>query len=230
MPKPILIEAANDQDFVVRGFATLKDAITTAITERGFCILGLSGGSTPKPIYEALGKEKIDWSKVWTFLVDDRYVRGDDPNSNQFLLRSTLLKNAAIPESQIIFPDTTLPLPQCVALYDQHLNSLLHKGPPDIVTLGMGDDGHIASLFPPLADDAFGPALVMHTMTEKFAVRDRMSVTVPVLTKATQAVFFLKGADKKKRWEEMMKSGEDERKWPAKLIIESVPTTVILRG
>ncbi|MSR87177.1 6-phosphogluconolactonase, partial [Candidatus Peribacteria bacterium] len=161
----------TDAEFVTEGTALMRQNIDHAIKARGFCILGLSGGSTPKPIYEALGRaaetpsSPIDWSKVWVFLVDDRYIRADDPNSNQFLLRSTLLKNATIPESQIIFPDTTLPLPECVKLYGQHLNDLLKKGPPDLVTLGMGDDGHIASLFPPLGDDAFGSACAIHTTT-----------------------------------------------------------------
>ncbi len=221
-----LLETHSEQEFMNQSVTFLKDALSKAIAARGFSILGLSGGSTPKPIYDALGKEKIEWSKVWIFLVDDRYIRADDPNSNQFLLRSTLLKNAPIPESQIIFPDTTLPLANCVNLYDQHLKSLLKKGSPDIITLGMGDDGHIASLFPPLNDAAFGPASVIHTTTEKFAVKDRISVTLPVLEKARQAVFFLKGATKKTMWDEMIKSSENERRWPGKKIVEKTETTV----
>lgn len=213
---PTMITAGTDAEFVARGVEFLRDSIVDAITENKRCVIGLSGGSTPKPIYEALGKEKLDWTKVWIFLVDDRYIRADDPNSNQFLLRSTLLKNAAIPESQLIFPDTTLPLAECVKLYDRHMTDLLKKGPADVVTLGMGDDGHIASLFPPLSEAAFGPKHVIHTTTEKFAVKDRISVTLPVLENAEEAVFFLKGAEKKKVWEEMTTSNEEGGRWPAK--------------
>ncbi len=223
-----IVTTSNEQDLLNKGVSSLAVGVSKAIADHDFCILGLSGGSTPKPIYEALGKEKLDWSKVWIFLVDDRYVRPDDPNSNQFLLRSTLLKHAPIPESQLIFPDTSLPLPECINLYEQHLKSLLQKGSPDIVTLGMGDDGHIASLFPPLTDDAFGPKLVIHTTTEKFAVRDRISVTMPVLKQAKQSVFLLKGAVKKRVWEEMMESTEDEKRWPAKGIIKGNNSTLIL--
>ncbi len=216
--------ARNDADFLEQGTAMLEHTIDTAVRERGFAILGLSGGSTPKPIYEALGTAKMDWSMVWIFLVDDRYVRADDPNSNQFLLRSTLLKHAPVPASQIIFPDTTLPLSECVNLYNQHLNDLLQKGSPDIITLGMGDDGHIASLFPPLSDEAFGPSCAIHTTTATFAVKDRISVTMPVLRKARQAVFFLKGAEKKQVWEEMMESAEGGKMWPAK----TLPTATVI--
>ena len=268
--EPTIITATDDADFCAQGVTCLKNGMTAAIADHGRCILGLSGGSTPKPTYETLGSMKIDWSKVWIFLVDDRYIRADDPNSNQFLLRSTLLKNAPIPESQIIFPDTSLPLSKCIDLYDRQITDLLRRGPPDIVTVGMGDDGHIASLFPPLGDDAFGPKLAIHTTTPsthstssgsprasrgatnsrsgpalgsearargegpsgprtagqapKFAVKDRISVTLPVLTKARQSVFFLKGPSKKAVWDDMMKSNEDERRWPAKAL--SVPTVI----
>ena len=222
--KPTIISATNDADFIAQGVTWINTAITESTSARGRTILGLSGGSTPKPIYEVLGKSAetssspIDWSKVWIFLVDDRYIRADDPNSNQFLLRSTLLKNAAIPESQIIFPDTSLPLSECVQLYGKYLKDLLKKGPPDLITLGMGDDGHIASLFPPLSDAAFGPGLAIHTVTDKFAVKDRISVTLPVLEQARQSVFFLKGNGKKRVWDEMMTGSEDERRWPAKAL------------
>ncbi|NOS68126.1 MAG: 6-phosphogluconolactonase [Candidatus Peribacteraceae bacterium] len=213
-----IISTKNDADFVARGVGFLEKAIREALSEHGCCIIGLSGGSTPKPIYEALGKEKMDWSKIWIFLVDYRYIRADDPNSNQFLLLSTQLKNAAIPESQIFFPDTSLPLQECINLYDRHLKDLLKKGAPDIVTLGMGDDGHIASLFPPLTDAAFGQAAAIHTTTDTFDVRDRISVTLPVLKKARQSIFFLKGERKKAVWDEMMASNDDEKRWPAKKI------------
>lgn len=225
--KTEVISAATEAEFVQRGVECLQKIITEATHQNGKVIVGLSGGSTPKPIYEALGKEKVDWSKVWIFLIDDRYVRPDDPNSNQFLLRSTLLKHAPIPESQIIFPDTTLPIDQCVPLYDRHLKDLLKKGLPDLVTLGMGDDGHIASLFPPLSNNAFGPAFVIHTTTEKFSVRDRISVTLPVLTTARQSIFFLKGAEKKRVWEEMMASEGGEKRWPAKAMIDKTDASVI---
>ncbi len=224
---PSLLETRSDGEFTDQSVTVLRGVLSDAIAKRGFAILGLSGGSTPKPIYEALGKEKLDWSRVWIFLVDDRFVRADDPNSNQFLLRSTLLKTAPIPDSQVIVPDTSLPLPECIDLYDRQMTDLLRKGAPDAVTLGMGDDGHIASLFPPLTDAAFGPSSVIHTTTEKFAVFDRISVTMPVLTKARQAVFFLKGAGKKKVWEEMMGSKEGERRWPAKKITEGNATVIL---
>lgn len=195
----------------------MRSAIAGAITERKRAVIGLSGGSTPRGIYEALGKEKLDWSRVWIFLVDDRYINADDPKSNQFLLRSTLLKHAPIPESQIVFPDTTVPYEECIQSYEDQLRSLL-KAPADLVTLGLGDDGHIASLFPPVPDEAFGDRVVIGTETERFDVKQRISVTIPVLQAAHEAIFFLKGEAKKKTWKEMMTSKDGPNRWPARAL------------
>lgn len=223
-----IIETANDDELARKGTDFLAELMKKAIDSRGFTIVGLSGGSTPKPIYEELGKRQdIDWARVWIFLVDDRYCNADSGKSNQFLLRMTLLKNAPIPESQLLFPKTDLDLRDCVHEYDAVITDMLKKGEPDAVTLGMGDDGHIASLFPVLDEDAFGPKNVVHNITDTFDIRDRISVTFPVLSSAREAVFFLKGKAKKEVWEEMERSTEDERRWPAKEILSTVKTTVI---
>ena len=217
MFQPKIIIVQHEAEFCGRGVEILQSSMSASIIERGKVVIGLSGGSTPRAIYEVLGKEKLDWSKVWVFLVDDRYINADDPKSNQFLLRSTLLKNAPIPESQIIFPDTTLPYEDCIRSYEVQLRSLL-KTPADLVTLGLGDDGHIASLFPPVLDDAFGDHLVIGTETEQFDVRQRISVTMPVLQAAREIVFFLKGEVKKKTWKEMMTSKDGPNRWPARAL------------
>ncbi len=222
------IETADEAEFVQKGTDFIADILKKAIASRGFAIMGLSGGSTPKPIYDALGeRDDIDWAKVWVFLVDDRYCKADSPKSNQFLMRMSLLRNAPIPESQLLFPRTDLPLHDCTHEYGRVIKEMLEKGEPDLITLGMGDDGHIASLFPMLDEDAFGPRNVVHNITDKFESRDRISTTFPVLSLAREAVFFLKGNAKKEVWEEMTRSSEDERRWPAKQILESVKTTVI---
>jgi 6-phosphogluconolactonase/glucosamine-6-phosphate isomerase/deaminase len=104
---------------------------------------------------------------------------------------------------------------------------LFRKGPVEIVTLGLGEDGHIASLFPPLNDLAFGEKLVIHTQTDRFAVKDRISVTMHLLQDARSHIFFLKGAGKKKVWDEMMGSDEEEQRWPAKAILELERSTVV---
>ncbi len=206
----------------------LEALIKAAIAEKGHAVIGLSGGSTPGPAYEALGRSKdIDWSAVWVFLVDDRHVRADDPKSNQFLLRSTLLRHAPIPESQVILPDPSLPLDACVRQYDQVIGSLVEQRGIDAVTLGMGDDGHTASLFPPLAEEAFGPAIAIHTTTERFDVRDRISLTLPILNRAKRSLLLLKGEAKRRVWEEMVAAKEGPSRWPLKALVDKGSMTVL---
>lgn len=220
---------SNEKTFVPDAVSFIADRIKAAIGKHGRAMIGLSGGSTPGPVYAALGAMKdIDWSKVWIFLADDRFIRKDSPHSNQFLVRSTLLHDATIPESQILFPDTSLPLKECIAEYDAVMRSAFAHHTPDLLILGMGPDGHTASLFPPLSDEAFADRTVIHTRTDQFDIPQRISLTLPALRKAREALFLLKGKTKKDLWERMVKSSEDERHWPAKAVINAMPTTAII--
>ena len=194
-----------------------------AIEDGGKCVLGLSGGSTPKPIYTELGKSTdIDWSKVTVFLVDERYVSADDTDSNQHMVRETLLANAAVPENQIIFPDTSLSLDDCVARYDQHIADLEQDNDIDVLTLGMGPDGHIASLFPGDIDSILEmEEHVIHTQTEQFAVRDRITVTLPLLVNAEVMHFMMKGDDKKAKFAEVLSANMDSIEYPAHSLLDT---------
>lgn len=227
---PILtrIDASGDQEFVAEALAAMKDAIERGIAARGRAVIGLSGGSTPGPVYEALGREKLDWSKVWLFLVDDRAVRPDSPHSNQFLVRSTLLRHAPVPSSQLLFPNTKLPLEDCIAEYQSVLTAAFKKNAPDLLVLGMGPDGHIASLFPLLSKEAATKKLVLHTTTMQFDIPDRISLSIPMLAGASASLFLLKGEKKLALWEKMLSSDEDVSRWPAKAILKAMPSTVIV--
>lgn len=210
------IQTTSNEEFIQEGIAILAERIHQSIDEFGRAIVGLSGGSTPKPIYEGLGNCAIPWEKVSIFLVDDRYVPAHHPDSNQKLVRDTLLKHASIPAQQILFPDTGKPLDECVLHYDLMLAGMLSAGIPHIVTLGMGDDGHIASLFPPVPDAAYADRLVLHTVTDTFAVHDRISTTMVIIGSANSKIFFVKGKEKKRVWDEMMAAEDDMNRWPAR--------------
>jgi 6-phosphogluconolactonase/glucosamine-6-phosphate isomerase/deaminase len=97
---------------------------------------------------------------------------------------------------------------------------MLSRGIAHIVILGMGSDGHIASLFPPLQENAFGDRLVLHTQTDNFAVRERISVSMIILGSAERKIFLLSGEEKKKVWEEMLLSDEDMHRWPALAVLK----------
>jgi 6-phosphogluconolactonase len=222
-----LIETETDADFVAKGAALLEESITQALSKNGRCVLGLSGGTTPLPIYRSLKDRPIEWTNVWVFLTDERYVSPDHSDSNQRALKDALLDAAGLPSDHLIAPDTWKPLDESVNGFENRLRELLTKGPPDIVTLGMGKDGHIASLFPPLPAEAFEGPLAIATHTDDFAVSDRISVTMPVLLAATLPLFFLQGREKKRIWTKMTKASTNPPLWPAHSLLATDRCTVV---
>jgi 6-phosphogluconolactonase len=200
----------------------LTGAILQALASSQHITIGLSGGSTPKPIYTLLATEKaIDWKRVTLFLLDERYVPHDHADSNTRMIRETLHNREAAAAS-LIAPDTSLPLADCIADYDAKIKLIK----PDIVILGMGDDAHIASLFPLVDPRAFGPASVIHTTTDRFAVKDRMSVTFPVLLAAKSRVFLITGEKKIALLKKMQRENEDVTLYPAQYLFDERTTWI----
>ena len=211
---------SSAQDFAQKAATLLSTHIRYVLGVRGRCVLGLSGGSTPKLVYELLGKDPaIDWRAVSVFLIDERYVPPTHADSNEKMIRETLLKTAPIPSSQCIFPRTDLPLPACAEDYARRITAMLEDEPADIAVLGIGEDGHTASLFPKLGDEAFEDDIVIVTTTDKFAVRERISISLPFLTKIKLPIFLLQGEKKRAVWDEMIGASVDLRRWPAQAIL-----------
>ncbi len=222
------MQTSSEKDFIQQSALAIQKIIVASIQDRGECIIGLSGGSTPKPVYEALGAMELPWDKVKCFLVDERYIATDHAESNQRLIKDTLLKSAAMPKEHLCFPNTALPLSQCIEEYARHLQVIIADHLPDLVVLGMGEDGHIASLFPPVAELALGDqALVIHTTTDVFAIHDRITVSLNLLAASDQQMFLLRGAKKKNVWESMLKSKEGDSRWPAKRILKGERAMVV---
>ncbi len=218
-----ILKTSSSAEFITTAVQCLTDAILVLQRDGKTVTIGLSGGSTPKPVYEKLSVEKkIDWSRVCFFLLDERYIAFDHADSNVKMIRETLLRNEAATASFLV-PDTTLPLTECIAQYDKKISTLQ----PDLVVLGMGPDGHIASLFPPVPSEAFGPANVIHTTTDRFAVHDRISVTFPVLEAAKKRVFLITGSDKSALLERMKDGNQDASLFPASALMDERTTWVV---
>ena len=226
------VVTATTGEFPSKAATLLAVQIQRAIGERGRCVIGLSGGSTPKPVYTLLGTDaSVDWSKVGIFLYDERYVPAGHADSNQRLIKETLLKSAAIPPEAWVFPDTSLPIDDCLKDYAMRVKELWAGHFPDVGILGMGDDGHIASLFPPLSDVALSDeCFALHTTTDTFAVRDRVTLALNCVAACQSHTFLFNGPAKRRVWDDMLKSLEDERRWPAKRIIHSSPDLTVVFG
>jgi 6-phosphogluconolactonase len=163
--------------------------------------LALSGGSTPRKMHEMLArKERIDWSNVHVFWGDERAVPPDDAESNYRMARETLLDSVGIPDANIHRLKGELNPEEAADEYEKALRSVFRLLPGDIprfdvIVLGMGADGHTASLFP--GTDAL-------TKSDRLVVANhvpqldtvRLTFTLPVLNAARLVLFMVAGADK----------------------------------
>lgn len=214
LPAPVIY--GDDGTFARAAADAMAAAIRSALQRKERCIVGLSGGSTPRAAYALLGQmPDIDWFHVWLFLADERCAPPGDPKTNAQLVHGTLLAGATVPQSQCIFPDTGLPPAACAREYDAVLGDLLRDG-CDLLVLGMGDDGHTASLFPPVPDEAYRSSYAMHAVVPAASgapVRDRVSITFPAMDRAEHILVLLSGGAKRDAWAAMAAS-DDDRLWP----------------
>ncbi|NKF24089.1 6-phosphogluconolactonase [Solimonas marina] len=176
--------------------------LTTAIDARGSAHLYVSGGRSPVPFLEALSRQPLAWQHVTVGLVDERCVPADDDASNARLVRTHLLQNAA--HAALFEPLYESGLDAETAA--QRADTRLAIGPrPDLVVLGMGDDGHTASLFPGAPGTAAGldprgtrSVVATHPQTVPHA---RLSLTLPALRRARTLALAIQGEVKRHRLE-----------------------------
>lgn len=138
------------------GARRVAEAARRSIAARGRFVLALAGGNTPRKLYKSLALEEpgLDWRRVHVFFSDERLVEHTSPESNYLMARETLLDHVPIPPAQIHAVPTHLPPAEAAAAYEQTLRAVL-GGPDgrtearlDLALLGMGPDGHTASIFP----------------------------------------------------------------------------------
>jgi 6-phosphogluconolactonase len=120
-----------------------------AITERGHAVLCVSGGKSPIALFEALREQDLPWQQVTITLADERCVPCTHPDSNALLVQTHLLQGKAAKAKLILMvPNTDAPLPTPVEIAKQAGTEIQAAGRADVLVLGMGSDGHTASLFP----------------------------------------------------------------------------------
>lgn len=199
------------------------DAAKKNISEKGNFSFVVSGGETPRTTYELLSgnefRNLIDWERVKIFFGDERHVPHTDKESNFKMVSETLLHHVPLPQ-QNIFPIDTDSTPKKDALkYEEVLKeNFPHSFPHfDLVLLGLGEDGHTASLFP------HTPVLHEHSRwVKKVSVEDqknpRITLTPPPINAATQIVFLVSGKKKSKVLYQVLNGKKNPDELPAQLI------------
>lgn len=175
-------------------------ALRSSMEARGSCLVALAGGRTPRRLYEALAESHgadVRWERVHIFWGDERYVPPDDPQSNYRLAREVLLDRVPIPAANVHRMPTELPSPASAArAYEALLRR--HLGPRprfDLVLLGLGADGHVASVFPGSPAVAEERRWVM-AVEAPAAPRRRLTLTLPTINRAARVFVVVAGPQK----------------------------------
>lgn len=179
----------------------ISDALLTALAERETCYIAISGGSTPKPVYERMSTLKgIDFERVRVCFVDERNVPPTDDESNFKMVKQAWFDSGVVPASNILRMEGELDAATAAQKYEAELRKLnmpKQDGFPvfDLILLGMGPDGHCASLFPESPALAERQLWVAPNWVEKMNTH-RITLTYPVLNHARKAVFMVADANK----------------------------------
>lgn len=191
--------------------------------ERGRFTVALSGGSTPRRLYALLAtpeyRERIPWPRVHLFWGDERCVPPDHPESNYRMIQESLLSKIAIPERNVHRMAGEKEPQIAAAEYEAELKSffqLCDGGLPrfDLILLGLGEDGHTASLFPGSEALKDTKHLVAAVYVGKLKSH-RLTLTLPVLNQAAQIMFLVAGASKAAILKEVLNGDPISSSWPA---------------
>ncbi|HHA4043165.1 TPA: 6-phosphogluconolactonase [Neisseria gonorrhoeae] len=198
----------------------VADALQGALDEKGGAVLAVSGGRSPIAFFNALSQKDLDWKNVGITLADERIVPTNHADSNTGLVREYLLKNKAaaavwIPMVEDGKTETELH-PDAVVDY-----ALKHYKQPDVLILGMGNDGHTASIFPKApqfqtAIDGLAGVALVHT-TPVTAPHERISMTLDAIAHTGHVFLAIQGEEKKAVFDQAAQG--ENREYPISLVL-----------
>lgn len=205
-------------------FAALAEYATR---KRGRFVVALSGGSTPKAMNALLATPRfvdlIQWEKVFVFWSDERCVAPEDPESNYGNARDTLLVHVPIPAANIQRIHGELSPEHAAQKYEDKLREFFAAGPStrfDLVLLGLGDDGHTASLFPGthgIRENSRWAVAVNH-QEPPLPLVDRVTLTPPIINAAANVTFLVTGSAKAERLRQVLRDPYHPDRLPAQVI------------
>lgn len=217
----------DDLDAVAHAAADLLVTLQAADRPQEHFNIALSGGSTPRALHRVLVappyREQVDWERMQYFWGDERFVPPDDPESNYRMARATLLAEAPVTSDQVHRVPTERGDPAMVAeLYEADIRREMNVLPGqlprfDLILLGMGPDGHCASLFPHTEALHVRDRLVTANFVPKLNA-NRITLTAPAINNAAAVVFLVAGADKADALAAVLEGPRDPETYPSQLI------------
>jgi len=202
--------ASNAQDYVSEAAEAIRVRLEDALLKRGKASLLVSGGSSPKPVYEALSEAPLDWKNITVSLVDERWVPEGAEGSNAHFIKETLLQNSAANAAFISLVNDALiaraAAPDMAKIFDKSFPE-----PVDVCVMGMGTDGHTASWFPgsETLEEALKIGAVDSLVWQDASGQgggsgfdDRITVSLPVVMRARDVFLLIPGPAKKTVWED----------------------------
>jgi 6-phosphogluconolactonase len=199
---------------------------TDAVAQRGRFTIALSGGSTPKSMYTLIAANAsatLPWAQMFFFWGDERHVPPDDPDSNYRMAREAILSKVSIPAANVFpVPTENQDAVAAAEAYERTVRKFFGLGAGelpcfDLILLGMGPDGHTASLFPESAALQEKSRLVVANWVDKLKA-SRITFTLPVLNAARCVAFLVSGADKAAVLHEVLEGSAPAEKYPSKLV------------
>lgn len=204
--------------------------IGEAVEERGVCTMALAGGKTPGQVYRSLSLpprvQDISWEKVKLFLGDERWVSHDDSHSNFRMVNEALLSHLRGAKPKVFNVDTNQSsAAEGAALYASTIEREVPKGPSgyptiDIMILGLGEDGHTASLFPGSELLRSDPNVFCGYAKNPHDNSDRVTM-LPSLIKAARSVMFIvKGMNKAEIVRQILEGSDSDERYPARMYVD----------
>ena len=215
------IQISEDKNSLAQSASDLiAQIIESTLKIKSKAKIALCGGSTPKLAYSLLGTKNLEWTNVDFFLGDERWVDKESQDSNCFLLKKSLFKegNPSLEASFFSVSTVELASPQDSAKdYEKILKNNLDGDPPrfDLILLGLGDDGHTASLFP--GSDALLERDSLITVGEGKGNK-RITFTSKLLSSADNVIFLISGSAKQIALKRLLDESESWERTPAKLV------------
>ena len=213
----------NKEKLVAATTERIADCIEQAIQQNGLCNMALSGGNTPGGIFSLLGSspysDRLDWSKLHLFWGDERMVLPEHQDSNFRLVQETLLEHIKIPDENVHRMRGEIAPEEAAAEYAELLHNHFKESPPcfDLMLLGLGGDGHTASLFP--GTDAVEEC-EKHAVAVFVPKLDawRVTLTLPVLNAARKILFLVSGKSKSEMVQRIMSNKQPDKEIPATMV------------